>query len=551
VDETEREAPSTRDALRRVMANPGLRRVQLAFAGSLLGDWAYATAITVWAYLEGGATAVGVFAAARFVAMALAGPLGALVADRVSRRSFMMSTDLIRAAMVSVAAVSMGLDGPAFVVYALGLLSGVVGAPFRAAQAGLLPSLVSAPDELTASNAVAANLENVVVFVGPSLGALLVGATNVEVVFWLNVATFLWSFLMVRGIRVEERPSAGDDSQDPEKTEGFATEVMAGFATVTRDANLRAVALLAAAQGFIWGALTVFTVVIAVRTLDLGPEGVGYIDALLGVGTVIGGIVVMTRIARGRLGQDMAVGVLGWSLPLLVMAAFPSPAAVLVALAVIGLMDPWVNLGLETIPQRISPAQVISRVYAAVESALVGAMALGAGLAPLLMHLLGFRGALAVVGGLVAVYAVTTFPRMRRLDARLVEPEGLALLRSLPLFAPLPPAQQETLAQGLTRVEVVGGTTVVTEGETGDTFYIIAAGEVEVTQDGRPLRVEQAGDFFGEIALLRDVPRTATVTATTDTVLLAMERQDFLAAVSGVQESRLAAQDVVSRRLGV
>jgi len=374
----------------------------------------------------------------------------------------------------------------------------------------------------------------------------------VEVVFWLNVATFLWSFLMVRGIRVEERHVVDDEPGDPEESPaGLAREVMAGFSTVTRDANLRAVALLAAAQGFIWGALTVFTVVIAVKTLDLGPEGVGYIDALLGVGTVIGGIVVMTRIARGRLGQDMTVGVLGWSLPLLLMAAFPSPAAVLVALAVIGLMDPWVNLGLETIPQRISPAQVISRVYAAIESALVGAMALGAALAPLLMHLMGFRGAIAVVGALVAGYAVTTFPRMRRLDARLVEPEGLALLRSLPLFAPLPPAQQETLAQGLARVEVAGGTTVVAEGETGDRFYVIVAGTVEVTQDGRLLRIEEAGDFFGEIALLRDVPRTATVTATTDTVLLAMERQDFLAAVSGVQESRLAAQEVVSRRLGV
>ena len=120
-----------------------------------MGDWAYATAITVWAYQEGGATAVGVFQAVRFVAMAVAGPLGAVVADRVPRKTFMLVTDLTRAVLVAVAAVSISLDGPAVVVYVLGVVAAMVGAPFRSAQAGLIPRLVSAPDELTASNAVA------------------------------------------------------------------------------------------------------------------------------------------------------------------------------------------------------------------------------------------------------------------------------------------------------------------------------------------------------------------------------------------------------------
>lgn len=548
-------AADSRDALKRVLANPALRRVQLAFAGSLLGDWAYATAITVWAYYEGGAAAVGIFSAVRLVAMAVAGPLGALIADRVPRRSFMMATDAIRAVMVGIAALTVALDGPALVVYGLGLGCSVVGAPFRAAQAGLIPRLVSRPDELTSSNAVAANLENVACFVGPSLGALLVGVTNVQTVMLVNVATYLWSLALVAAIRVPPRSAPEEEAED-EEPGGFVQEATAGFVLVARDRNLRVVTLLASLQGFIWGALAVFMVVLAVRTFDLGPEGVGYLDALLGIGTVVGGIVILTRVAGGRMGQDMAVGVLGWSLPLVAMAISPSPVTALVALAIVGLSDPWVNVGLETIPQRIAPEQVISRVYAAVESGLVAAMALGAAAAPLLLHLLGLRWSMAAVGIAAAAYTLTTFPTVRRLDRELAEPAHLPLLRSVAVFAPLASAALETLAHRAEPVSVPAGSVVVREGETSDRFYVIVSGAVEVTQaDGRQgervLRTEGPGDFFGEIGLLRDVPRTATVTAVTDTELLALDRADFLAAVTGVREARLAAEDVVSRRLAV
>lgn len=544
---------TARASLRRVFANPGLRRIQLAFFGSLLGDWAYGTAVTVWAYTEGGAAAVGVFAGVRFLASAVAGPLGALLADKVPRRTFMMATNLVRAALVAVAAVAVGLGAPALLVYVLAVVSGMVGAPFRSAQAGLIPKLVSAPDELTASNAVAANLENVVVFAGPALGAVLVGVFDVQVAFWFNVVTFLWSFALVAAVRVPDdaAPPETEPATEEATPPGFVKEVTAGFSVLARDGDLRGVAMLAVGQGLIWGALNVFLVIVSVTMLHAGAAGVGYLNAIMGGGTVLGGIVVLGRITKGRLGLDMAVGVLGWSLPLLLLAVFPSPVTAVLALAVIGVLDPFVNLGLETIPQRLAPDRVLSRVYAAVESALIAAMALGAFLAPLLIRLTGFREAMAIFGAVVALHAVTTLRRMRRLDARLGEPATLPVLRALPLFAPLPPPVLEALARKLVPVSVRAGEAVVAEGEVSDRFYVIRTGSVQVTQDGRMLRVEQPGDFFGEIGLLRDVPRTATVTAVSDTELLALDRDDFLAAVSGVQEARFAAEEVVSRRLAV
>ncbi|MEO6021290.1 MAG: MFS transporter [Knoellia sp.] len=555
---------STRGSVRRVLANGNLRRIQLAFFASTIGDWAQATALTVWAFTDGGATAVGAFTAARFIAVAIAGPLGSVIADKVPRRTFMVATDVVRAILVSIGALLIATDGPPLLVYVLGVVVAVVGAPFRSAQVGLIPQLVDRPDELTASNAVSANLENIAVFLGPALGALLVGSFDITTAIWVNVATYVWSIILVFGVRPRKLPVANTEADGATPTDadaaagaggtdrhGFFAELSAGFSFVGRDRDLRTVALLAAAQGFVWGALTVFTVIIAVDMLKTGPAGVGVLNAVMGAATTLGGIVILTRVAKGRLGQDMAVGVLGWSLPMIALALFPSPVTVFGALIVIGLSDPWVNLGLETIPQRLASDAVISRVYGAVESALIGSMALGAALAPVLIHGIGFREAMGGVGLVVAAYTLTTVRTMRRLDARLTEPEHLPLLRSLEIFAPVAPPTLEALASRLVMVSASTGTAVVREGETSDRFYVIRSGSVEVTAQGRVLRVESAGDFFGEIGLIRDVPRTATVTALEPTELLALDRDDFLEAVSGIGEAHRAAEEIVTRRLSV
>jgi MFS family permease len=541
-------------SLRRVLANRSLRRVQLAFFGSLIGDWAYGTALTVFAYRDGGATAVGAFTAARFVSMAITSPLGAVIADRVPRRLFMMTLDVVRAGLVGGAALALGFGWSSWTVYGLGLLAAVVGGPFRAAQAGLIPRLVDEPDQLTAANAVGANLENVVVFAGPALGATLVGLTSVELVFWLNVGSFLLSFLLVLGVHVPHGEARARDraaGEEEHHGERFLREVTTGFALVVRERDLRTTSLLAVCQGFIWGALMVFLVVLAVKTLHTGPQGVGFLNTVIGAMTVVGGVVIIGRMKHSRLGSDMAYGVLGWSVPLLLIAAVPSPVTTVLALAVIGVMDPWVNLGLETIPQRVAPERAISRVYAAVDSSLNAAMAIGALVAPWLLHTMGLRWALTVMGAVVAAYAASTLPHMRRLDSRLTAPATLPLIRSLALFAPLAPATQESLARRLVQVDVPAGAVVVSEGDVSDRFYVISAGEVQVTQDGAVLRSEAAGEFFGEIGLLRDVPRTATVTATVPTRLYALDRDDFLDAVTGQDDALAATEDVVSRRLAV
>ena len=141
------------------------------------------------------------------------------------------------------------------------------------------------------------------------------------------------------------------------------------------------------------------------------------------------------------------------------------------------------------------------------------------------------------------------FGRLSRLDSSLGEPEGLPALRALPLFSPLDAKSLEDIARKLGRTEVKGGTRVITEGETGDRFYIVGSGRTTATHAGQVLSSQGPGDPFGEIALLRDVPRTATVTADEDTVLYFLERDDFLAAVTGDSAVAGRADDLVARRI--
>ncbi|HEU5045602.1 MAG TPA: MFS transporter [Nocardioidaceae bacterium] len=559
----------TAASLGAVFANPNLRKVQLALAGSMIGDWAYSTAVAVWAYQVGGAKVVGIWAAVRLTLLALGSPFGAMIADRVPRRTVMVTADLARAVLVVAAAACLFLDLHPATVFVLATVASLVSTAFRPAQQALMPSLANRPEELTASNGATSTLESLAVFVGPAIGALLIGVTSVPVVFLVNAATFLWSMLLVLGIRVpaaapadptapessgaEPGPGPGAIAEPAaeEQKPGFLSEVSAGFRLIVKDRDLLVVTAVCSAQTVVAGASAVFMVVMAVSILGTGPSGVGYLDSVTGVGAIVGGFYAISRASRRSLAQDMTAGVVLWSLPLVLVAAWASPVTAFVAAALLGFGNPLVDVNLFTIVQRLVPDEVLGRVFGALETCLIAGMALGSAVMPFLIGGIGLRSALAVIGVLVAVLAVAGLRRMRRLDRRLGRPDGLPLLRAIPMFAPLAPPVLEALANQLVQVPVTAGDVVLREGEDSDRFYVIESGLVEVTQNGAALRQEGPGDFFGEIGLLRDVPRTATITAAEHTTLLALEREAFLAAVTGQRESRLAADEVITRRLTV
>ncbi len=556
----------TWSSLRSVFVNPALRRIELALAGSMVGDWAYATAVVVWAYGVGGARLVGIWGAVRLLLMAFASPIGSVLADRLPRKMVLIGSDLLRAALAVIATVCLVVDAPAAVVLVVATALSVVGCVFRPAQMAWMPSLTSRPEELTAANGTASTIESLTFFVGPALGALLVTTTSVEVVFLLNAATFLLSAFLVWGIRPVVGPAPGNDdpadddradgdggadsaSVSPEEKVGAFAEMASGFQHIRRDRDLTMVAILVCAQTVVAGATIVFGVTFAVDILETGPAGVGIIDSVFGIGGILGGFYAIARSTRNRLAGDLALGTALWSLPLLLVVAYPSPATVFASAVLLGFGNPLVDVNFATIVQRLTPNAVLGRVFGAYEGALIGTMALGSAVMPFLITGLGLRWALAVLAVVVGVPALLFLPRCLRLDATLRAPAGTDLLRGIAIFSPLPPATLEALASVLTTESAPAGTAVVREGDVSDRFLVIISGRVEVTQAGKHLRVEGPGEFFGEIGLLRDVPRTATVTATEDTTLFSLAREDFLDAVRGDDASLAAADDVVMRRL--
>ncbi len=535
-----------------VFRNPGLRRLQLAFAGSIVGDWAYAVGVAIYAYDQGGPAAVGILGVVRYVLMAIVGPFASTLADRLPRKRVMIASDLARGSLVAIAAGVIALDGPALAVYALATVTSLVSTVFRPAQAALLPSLARDPGELTAANVSSSTIESVGFFLGPALGGLLLAVADIPVVYAVNALTFVWSAALIMGIRTEvvaATPEAEAEA-DEEKT-SFLTESAAGFKTILADRSLRLLIGLYCAQTVVAGASLVFTISIALDMLELGDPGVGYLDSVLGIGGLIGGFVALVLAQRGRLALDFGFGVILWSAPLLLIAVSPTLAAATVAMVLIGLANSVVDVNAYTIIQRVVRPEVMGRVFGAMESAVIAGMALGALLMPALIHWIGLRSGLAVIGGAVTLVVIPALVGLRRIDRTVLAPPGLDLVREVSILSALPEAILERLARALVPVEAVAGDVVVRQGDAGDRVYVIESGTVEVTRDGRHIAHLGRGDVFGEIALLRDVPRTATVTATSDAVLQALERDDFLPAVTGHHDVQETAEIAITTRLAM
>jgi CRP-like cAMP-binding protein/predicted MFS family arabinose efflux permease len=526
----------------RVFRNPNIRRLEGAWAVSIITYWAYGIALAVFAYEEGGAAAVGLVGLVRFIPSAIASPFTAMLADRYRRQIVIIVAELLRASFVALTAVVLVLDGPFALVLLLSTLVAIVNSAEGPAESALLPTLAETPRELTAANVVSSTIESLGIFGGPAIGGLLLAATSAEVVFAAAAVAFTLSAFLVSRVRVEGK------QERPEQTGGAIREFTAGFVTLAREPGLRVLVGLLAAQTLVAGALNVLIVVSALRLLDLGDQGVGFLNSAVGIGGLVGAVVSAALIGR-RLTSNFLVGILLWGLPIALIGVFPEPVPALIFLALVGLGNTLVDVSAFTLLQRAVPDEVLARVFGAVQALWVGAIGIGAILAPLLIAALDIRGALIVTGAMLPILATLLRRRLSPLDEVPIPERELQLLRGIEIFKPLPPPVLESLAHALVPVRVEAGREVFREGELGDRFYIVADGEVEIVQNGQVVNLEGPGEFFGEISLLRDVPRTATVRARTEVELRSLERDEFIAAVTGHAASAEAADSVVATRL--
>jgi len=527
--------------------NRSLRRLQLSWIGSSVGTWGYVVALTVYAYRQGGPAAVGLVGLIRWFPAAIVAPFGGMLGDRFPRLRVMVVSDLVRATALAAAAVAIVLSAPAVVVYVLAILVTVTSQVFQPAESALLPTLAESPEELAAANVANSTIEYTGYFVGPALGGVLLAVSNVETVFAATAAAFLWSAAMLTLIRLHAPESTREVARG-----SWQHEALAGFRTVWQDPRLRLIVGLFGAQTLVYGGLTVLIAVASIRLLGLGSPGIGYLNAALGVGGLLGGFVAVTLVGVRRLALIFGVGLILWGTPILLLGLWPKVGLAFVLIGLAGLGMTLTDVAGFTLLQRAVPEDVLARVFGVLHSAFYAAGGIGAIVAPVLVNWLGIKGALIVTGAVLPAITIPLFGKFAEIDRTLTVPIAqINALRAIEMFAPLPAPTLEALAMSLTQVEVPAGETVFRQGDHGDRFYIVEAGEVEIEIDGRAANVLGPGDHFGEIALLRDIPRTATARARKETQLYALERDAFLGAVTGHAGSSEAAESVVVARLGL
>lgn len=536
-------------AYRTIAGNRNLLRL---FAGefiSNIGDWLYLVALLVVVYRESSDPfLLGVIGGARIIPYVLLSVPAGIVVDRYDRRLVLIVTDLIRGvAMIGLAANTF-LDGPVLLTVALAIFATCFAVFFRPSMGAYLPSLARNEAELGPANSIYATLSEITFIIGPAIGGLIIAATDLGWAFVINAVSFLapvvilWTLppnnpRAVKAVAAEPAGDAGENRTMAAPEPAGATDA----STLPVRAILRPVAGLAifdVVTGFLWGGLSVALVIFAVDRLGAGEDATGYLWAAIGVGGVFGAVASSSIILRPNLGPVLLLGAIVLSVGFVFLGMVESVPLALMALGVVAAGALLAQVVGETVLQRVVPDAIRGRTLGTLQTLSTLTYAAGSFAVPVLMVGIGAQAILTVGGIAILVAAIGTYvlvgPHFQRGAATEAAAAVLGRVARLPLFAGVPPAALEVAVTRLVPIPVTAGTVVIREGDPSDRFYIIESGRFSVdqldpgTRLQRRLRVMGPDEVFGELGLMHNAPRSATVTADTDGRLLALDGPDFL-----------------------
>jgi MFS family permease len=529
-------------ALRAVGSQPGLRRIEIGWAGVVTGESIAQIAIGVLTYRTAGIGGLGLLVALQMLPSAVLAPMLTTLGDRVRRERLMLGCDAGRLTIALGAAIAADAHAGQPLRYAIAIGLALAQSTFNPAQRALIPLLVATPAELTATSAVTGLIQGVCQVAGPVLGGVVLVLAGAPGALLAAAGCFVVAVAADAGL-----PSSAELAQRP--TQGERPGVRAGARAALGDVRLRLVLGLFAAKNLGRGALNVLIVLVPLGLLGLGSASVGWLTAVVGVGGVLGGAAAASLVTRQRLTTAMAAGVALWGAAFLAIGLLHDLPTAIVALVVLGLGNAVCDASGYSLVPRSTRDDLLIRVYGIHESVRAAAIALGGALTALVALHGGLRAALLGAGAVMVACALVGV-LLRRHDAPDdVDPRTLELLRGVPLLGWLPSVALERLATKLAPLEVAAGGVLLREGEIGDRAYLIERGEVIVSVAGREIARLGPGELVGEIALLRSVPRTATVIAATELRVLSMDRSEFLVAATGAADARSAGDVLVADRL--
>jgi MFS family permease len=529
-----------------VWRNRRLRRIELAFATFSGGEWAWWIAMLVYAYSQGGVTESGIVATVLLIPAAVFPPAMSVLGERYALGSVLLAGYVAQALSCAAVAVALFADARPLIVYVLLLGPAVAFTVTRPTQSSFAPGVARTPEELTATNVASGWVESASMLVAPALAGVVLAGWSEATVFALVAASTALGAALVLPLRSFARPV-------PTAEHGELDQVRLGEALsfVRQDPEAAMLVFLLGAQGVAIGALGVLSVEFAQGVLHRGGDWVGYLNAAFGAGGVVALVITARLVGRARLAGPLVLALVAWSLSFLGLGAFPAAVGALVLIGVAGCARATFDVAGRTLLQRVARPELLPRHFGLLEGLLMGACAVGSLLAPLLVWLVGASLSWVCVGAILPLVAARAGRRLLDIDRYATVPAvQVALLRSLPLFAQLTPPTLESLARALEPVSLPAGVAVIRQGDEGHQFYVIADGEVEVVRDERKVAATlRRGDGFGEIALIYDVPRTATVVTRRQTQLYSLDREPFLLAVTGHPALERSTRDLADARL--
>jgi MFS family permease len=529
---------STQSAL----GNPRLVRFTIAQLLATVAVWAFFIAALIYAFDHGGSRAAGLSSLALLVPTALAAPAAAAAAHRRRPSRVRLAAYAVQTLSLGASAVAAFAEAPVAVV--VGFCVVAVGAYtfLGPACAVLVPAMVRSARELTVANLWMGSCESVSVLGGSLVATALLAADGPALALAgcavLAFVSTLMTFDQGRG----EPPPFFDESEYV----GGTRLMIRSIRRLRERPGATGVLAVAGGQYLLIGALDLIIVVLANEALNLGDSGPGLLSTAIGVGALFNAIASAMLVKRDRLAPLLAAALASIGIVSFALAIAPTLATALVLLAIAGFSRSLLDLTSRMLLQRATPPDSLAAIFGAIELLAGIGMVIGSIMAQVLIAVGGVDAALIGLGIFFTILLLLTWRSLRVADDSADIPiVAISLLRRIPAFAPLPPIALEAVARAASEVVVTAGQAVVTQGEPGDAFYAVVDGSFDITIDGRHVNTAERGASFGEIALLANVSRTATVTASCAGSLLAIQRVPFLTAVTGSDSSRQAAWGVI------
>lgn len=517
--------------VRQALGNPKLRRVLAAYLLFNVAEWAAWIGLLVWGYRVGGVRGSSEIALVQLIPCALfAAPAASLLGRLPRGRALALG---YAAQTVGYLGVGLALvaDAPRIVVGLTAAASAITVTLTRPTHNALLPEISRTTGDLTAGNAASGSLEAIATFLGPLASGLILAVWGPGgVLLVMSGCSAVGVLLTARLVTAAPRSRVVRRTAD-----GRATGALG---VVLRNPDARLMSLLIVAEYALVGMMDILLVVLALDVLGMSDAGPGILNSAIGVGGIAGAALTFILIGRHRLAGALVLGAMCAGVAFALAGQAEAPVVAMILVAVSGAGKLFYDVASRTFIQRLLPDHLLTAMFGLQEAFTMTGIALGTLAAPALVGLVGANMAFLAAGCFLPLTALASYRVLRRRDAGTAVPvDVLALLMHVPILAVLAPRIVERMARDAIAEQVPAGESVLRQGDVGTRFYVIASGRVRVDIDGSEIRELGAGDWFGEIALLRDVPRTASITALTDVSLWGVDRESFLASVTAVSHS--------------